>query len=65
MSAIGAAWGRLVGIGRIPDCERCGEPMVIVSDQRVAMVPPVFDVKCQCSGCGAFTRVRQALAHFE
>jgi hypothetical protein len=65
MGAIGAALGRLITIGSIPDCQRCGEPMVVVSEVRVVMVPPVFDLKCQCSGCGAAMRVRQALPHFE
>ena len=65
MSAIGAAWGCLLGIGLLPDCQRCGEPMVVVSEERVAMVPPVFDLRCQCSGCGVSMRMRQAFAHFE
>lgn len=65
MGAIGNAFERLITIGAIPDCQRCGGPMVVVSEERLVMVPPVFDVKCRCSGCGAVMRVRQVLPHFE
>jgi hypothetical protein len=65
MDVIGAVLARLSTIGVIPDCQRCGEPMVVVSEERVVMAPPVFDVRWQCSGCGAAMRVRQVLPHFE
>jgi hypothetical protein len=65
MRAIGAVLARLTTIGVIPDCQRCGEPMLVVSEERLVLVPPVFDVRCQCSGCGVAMRVRQVLPHFE
>jgi uncharacterized protein with PIN domain len=65
MSAIGAMLERLTMGSAIPDCERCGGPLVVVSEERVAMVPPVFDVTCRCSACGVIVRVRQILPHFE
>ncbi len=65
MGAIGAALARLTAVGVFPPCQRCGEPMLVVSEERVAMVPPVFDLRCQCSGCGAAMRIRQVLPHFE
>lgn len=65
MSVIGAVLERLTTFGAIPDCQRCGGPMLALSEERLVMVPPVFDVKCRCSGCGAVMRVRQVLPHFE
>ena len=65
MGVIGAALERWVGIGAIPDCERCGGRMAVVSEERVAVVPPVFDMTCRCAGCGAVMRVRQVLPHLE
>ena len=65
MGAIGAAFGRLATTGVIPACPRCGEPMTVSGEERVAMVPPVFDVTCRCPGCSAAMVVRQVVLHFE
>ena len=65
MSAIGAAFDRLITTGAIPDCPRCGVSMTVSSEERVAMVPPVFDVTCRCAGCRVAMRVRQVLLHLE
>lgn len=65
MGAIGTAFGRLITTGPMPGCERCGRRMDVVSEERVAIAPPVFDLTCRCSGCGAVMRVRQVLPHFE
>jgi hypothetical protein len=65
MGGIGAAFDRLITTQPIPPCQRCGKPMDVVKEERVAMVPPIFDATCRCSGCGALMRVRQVLPHFE
>lgn len=56
---------RVMTVVRVPDCERCRGPLDVMSERRVSMVPPVFDLECRCPVCGERTRVRQVLAHFE
>jgi hypothetical protein len=58
-AGIAAALERLLGLGAIPDCQRCGEPMVVASEERIAAFPPVFEVGCRCTGCGLISHVRQ------
>jgi hypothetical protein len=58
-AGIAAALERLLGLGAIPDCERCGEPRVVVSEERIAAYPSVFEVGCRCTGCGLISHVRQ------
>jgi len=36
-----------------------------MSEQRVSMAPPVFDLECRCPACGHRMRLRQVLTHFE
>ena len=57
---VAAALEHLLGIGALPDCERCGEPRVVVSGERVAASPPVFVLGSRCTGCGLTFYVRQA-----
>ena len=59
-SSIAAALERLLGLGAIRDCERCGEPRVVVSEEWVATYPPVFELGSRCTGCGLIFHVRQA-----
>jgi len=56
---IAAALERLLELGAIPDCERCGEPRVVVSEERIAAYSPVFEVGCRCTGCGLISHVRK------
>ena len=56
---------RLITFGRIPDCERCGGDLVVFDEERITMVPPVFELECRCHVCGFELRVRQVLTHFE
>ena len=56
-----AAVERLLGLGAISDCERCGEPRVIVSEQQIAAYPPVFELCSRCTGCGLTFHVRRAV----
>ena len=56
---------RVVTVVRVPDCERCRGSLDVVSERRVSMAPPVFDLECRCPVCGHRVRVRQVLAHFE
>jgi hypothetical protein len=56
---------RVVTVGRVSDCERCRGSLDVVSEQRVSMTPPVFDLECRCPACGHRVRVRQVLTHFE
>ena len=56
---ITAALERLLGLGALPDCERCGEPRVVLSQKRVAVYPPVFELGSRCTGCGLISHVRQ------
>ena len=65
MTVLGAALSRLLSIGTVPACKRCGRPLEVVGETRVSTVPPAYDLACRCSGCGASIRVRQVLAHFE
>jgi hypothetical protein len=65
MSGIGAAFDRLITVGALPNCPRCGVPMTVSGEERVAMVPPVFDVTCRCADCRVAMRVRQVLLHLE
>jgi hypothetical protein len=57
---IAEALERLLGLGAISDCERCGEPRVVVSEERIAAYPAVFELGSLCTGCGAVFHVRQA-----
>jgi uncharacterized protein with PIN domain len=57
---VAAALERLLGIGAISDCERCGEPRVIVSEERIAAYPRVFELCSRCTGCGLIFHIRQA-----
>jgi len=59
-TGIAAALERLLGLGAIRDCERCGEPRVVVSEARIAVYPPVFELGCRCTGCGFIFHVRRA-----
>jgi hypothetical protein len=59
-AGIAAALERLLGLGAIPDCQRCREPSIVVSEERIAVYPPVFEVGCRCTGCGLIFHVRQA-----
>jgi len=54
-----AALERLLVLGAIPDCGRCGEPVVVVSEERIAAYSPVFEVGSRCTGCGLISHVRQ------
>ena len=65
MSGIAAALERLLGLGAIRDCERCGEPRVVVSEERIATYPPVFELGSRCTGCGLIFHVRQAFDRLE
>jgi hypothetical protein len=56
-----AVLDRLPGIGSTSDCERCGEPRVIVSEERIAAYPAVFELCSHCTGCGLIFHIRQAL----
>jgi hypothetical protein len=58
-AGIMAALERLLVLGAIPDCGRCGEPVVVASEERIAAFPPVFEVGCRCTGCGLTSHVRQ------
>ena len=58
-AGIAAALERLLGVGAIPDCERCGEPRVVVSEERIAVHPTVFELGSRCTGCGLILHVRQ------
>ena len=58
---VAAALERLLGMGAISDCQRCGEPRVIVSEERVAAYAPVFELRSRCTGCGLIFHIRQAL----
>jgi hypothetical protein len=60
MTGVAAALERLLGLSAIPDCERCGEPRFVVSEERIAAYPPVFEVSSRCTGCGLIFHVRQA-----
>jgi hypothetical protein len=64
-TGIAAALERLLGLGAIPDCQRCGEPSVVVSEERIAAYPPVFEVGSRCTGCGLISHVRQAFDRFD
>ena len=64
-AGIAAALERLLGVGAIPDCERCGEPRVVVSEERIAVHPPVFELGSRCTGCGLIFHVRQAFDRFD
>jgi hypothetical protein len=57
---VAEALERLLGLGAIPDCERCGEPRVVVSEERIAVYAPVFELGSRCTGCGLTFHVRQA-----
>jgi len=59
-AGLSAQLERLLGLGAIPDCERCGEPRVVVSEVRIAATPPVFQLGSRCTGCGLTFHVRQA-----
>jgi hypothetical protein len=59
-AGIAAALERVLGLDVIPDCQRCGEPMVVVSEEWIAVYPPVFEVGCRCTSCGLISHVRQA-----
>jgi hypothetical protein len=59
-TGVAAALERLLGLGAIPDCERCGEPRVVVSEERIAVYPPVFELGSRCTGCGLIFHVRRA-----
>jgi hypothetical protein len=64
-AGIAAALERLLGLGAIPDCQRCGEPRIVVSEERIAAYPPVFELGCRCTGCGLISHVRQAFDRIE
>lgn len=51
---------RFLAMGAIPDCERCGEPRVVVSEERVGAFLPVFELASRCTGCGLIFHVRRA-----
>jgi hypothetical protein len=57
---VAAALERLLGLGAISDCERCGEPRVIVSEERLAAYSPMFELCSHCAGCGLIFHIRQA-----
>lgn len=59
VGGIVAALERLLAVGAIPECGRCGEPVVVASEERIAEFPPVFEVGCRCTGCGLISRMRQ------
>ena len=58
---LAAVLERLLGVGAISDCERCGEPRVIVSEERMAAHPRVFELCSRCTGCGLIFHIRKAL----
>ena len=60
-TGVAAALERMLGIGAISDCERCGEPRVIVSEERIAAYSPVFELCSRCTGCGLVFHIRRAL----
>lgn len=60
-TGIAAALERLLVPGAFPDCGRCGEPMVVMSEERIAAYPPVFEVGSRCTGCGLISHVRQVI----
>jgi hypothetical protein len=64
-TGVAAALERLLGLGAIPDCERCGEPRVVVSEGRIAVYPPIFDLVSRCTGCGLIFHVRQVFDRFD
>jgi hypothetical protein len=65
MFGVRAVLQRLFVSGRVGDCPRCGEPLIVLSEERLAIAPPVFDLRCQCPSCGVVAQVRQVLPHFE
>ena len=64
-TSVAAALERLLGLGAIPDCERCGEPRVVVSEERIAVYPPIFELGSRCTGCGLIFHVRQVFDRFD
>ena len=58
-TGIAAALERLLGLGALPDCERCGEPRVVSSEKRIAVYLPVFELASRCTGCGLISHVWQ------
>jgi len=56
---------RLLTVGAVPICQRCGERMIVVSEERLASIVPVFQVLCRCSGCGLASTVRQVFELFD
>jgi hypothetical protein len=65
MRAVGAVLERLLTAGAVPACQRCGERMIVVSEERLATVVPVFQILCRCSGCGLASTVRQVFDLFD
>lgn len=59
-TGVAAALERFLEVGAIPDCERCGEPRLVVSEERIAGYPAVFEIGSRCTGCGLIFHVRQA-----
>ena len=59
-TGVAVALERFLAMGAIPDCERCGEPRVVVSEERIADFLPVFELASRCTGCGLLFHVRQA-----
>jgi len=60
MKGLGAVFGRLLPTSR-SHCDRCGAALVVVSEERLTSLVPVFDVCYRCVVCGHATRVRQVL----
>jgi hypothetical protein len=38
--------------------------MTPIREERMASMPPVFEITCHCEACGALTRVRQVVEIF-
>jgi len=58
-TGIAAALERLLEVGALRDCERCGEPIAVASGERIAASAPVYEIGCRCTGCGLMSHVRQ------
>jgi len=61
----GATLGRILAIGSLPSCPRCGERMSVVREERLPAIVPVFELLCRCPVCGLATTARQVYEPFD